>query len=141
MTNGGTIIHISGYYSVHVSVLSERCLVITCNRSGQLLSAQSFEPMGRLCWQKGQELASLTSWLLSANCRIAVRPQFMYRRESQVLYELIFVAFDWFRILLYDYLLILTPILTLHYITRQHSVYSFIGAVDTKTNSSVKDAG
>ena len=40
----------------------------------------------------GQKFASLTSWLLSANCRVAVRPQ-MYR-ESRVLYELIFVAFD-----------------------------------------------
>ena len=41
----------------------------------------------------GQEFASLTSWFLSANCRVAVRPQ-MHRRESRVLYELIFVAFD-----------------------------------------------
>ena len=57
----------------------------------------------------GQEFASLTSWLLSANCRVAVRPQ-MYRREFRVLYELIFVAFDWFRILLHDHLLILTLI-------------------------------
>ena len=64
----------------------------------------------------GQEFASLTSWLLSANCRVAVRPQ-MYRRESRVLYELIFVAFDWFRILMHDHLLILTHIiLTLHYV-------------------------
>ena len=54
----------------------------------------------------GQEFASLTSWLFSANCRVAVRPQ-MYRRESRVLYELIFVAFDWFRILMHDHLLIL----------------------------------
>ena len=27
----------------------------------------------------------------------------MYRRESRVLYELIFVAFDWFRILMHDH--------------------------------------
>ena len=66
----------------------------------------------------GRELASLTSWLLSANCRVAVRPQ-MYRRESRVLYELIFVAFDWFRILMrHDHLLILTHITPiLYYIT------------------------
>ena len=32
----------------------------------------------------------------------------MYRRESRVLYELIFVAFDWFRILMQDHLLILS---------------------------------
>ena len=52
----------------------------------------------------------------SATCRVAVRPQ-MYRRESRVLYELIFVAFHWFRILTHDHLLILTHItLTLHYI-------------------------
>ena len=43
----------------------------------------------------GQEFASLTSWLLSANCQVAVWPQ-MYHRESQVLYELTFIAFDWF---------------------------------------------
>ena len=62
------------------------------------------------------EDGSRTSWLLSANCRVAVRPQ-IYRRESRVLYELIFVAFDWFRMLMPDHLLILTHItLTLHYI-------------------------
>ena len=57
----------------------------------------------------GQEFASLISRLLSTNCRVAVRPQ-MYRRESRVLYELIFVAFDWFQMLMHDYLLILTHI-------------------------------
>ena len=61
-----------------------------------------------------QEFASLTSWLLSGNCRVAVRPQ-IYRRESRDLYELIFVAFDWLRILMHDHLLVLTHItLTLH---------------------------
>ena len=67
----------------------------------------------------GQEFASLTSWFLLANCRAGVRPQ-MYRCESRVLYELIFVAPDWFRILKHDHLLILIHImLTLHtrYIT------------------------
>ena len=34
----------------------------------------------------------LTSWLLSVNFRVVVRPQ-IYRGESRVLYELIFVAF------------------------------------------------
>ena len=48
-----------------------------------------------------------SSWLLSANCRIAERSQ-LYRRESRVLYEIIFVAFHWFRILIHDHLLILT---------------------------------
>ena len=32
----------------------------------------------------------------------------MYRRKSRVLYELPFLAFDWFQILMYDRLLILT---------------------------------
>ena len=78
----------------------------------------------------GQEFASLTSWLLSANCRVAVRPQ-MYRRESRVLYELIFVAFDCFRILLmHEHLLILTHI-TLTYM--MDSIASTASeAVDTK---------
>ena len=62
----------------------------------------------------GHKPASLTSWLLSTNCRVAVRPQ-MYL-ESRVLYELIFVAFDWFRIFMHGHLLILTHI-TLHYIS------------------------
>ena len=39
----------------------------------------------------------------------SVRPQ-MHRRESRVLYELIFIAFDLFRILMHDHLLILTHI-------------------------------
>ena len=52
--------------------------------------------------------------LLSTVLRVAVRLQ-MYRRESRVLYELIFVAFDWFRIIMHDHLLILTRItLSLH---------------------------
>ena len=52
--------------------------------------------------------------LLLALLRVAVRPQ-MYRCESRVLYELIFVAFDCFRILMHDHLLILTHIIvTLH---------------------------
>ena len=59
---------------------------------------------------KGQQL---TSWLLSANCRAAVRPQ-MCRHESQVLYKLIFVAFDWFQILL-DNRAISTIIIMTHF--------------------------
>ena len=68
------------------------------------------------CWQMCQEFASLTSWLLSANCLVAVRPQ-MYHHESQVLHELIFIAFNLFRILMHNHLLIFTHItLALHYI-------------------------
>ena len=64
----------------------------------------------------GKKFASLTLWLLSANCRVAVRSQ-MYHSESQVLYKLIFIAFYWFQILIHDHLLILTHIiLTFHYI-------------------------
>ena len=51
--------------------------------------------------------AKRTSWLLSANRRIAERSQ-MYRRESRVLCELIFVGIHQFRILMHDHLLILT---------------------------------
>ena len=47
----------------------------------------------------GQEFASLTSWLLSVNCRVAVQLQ-MYHHEFRVLYKLIFIAFDWFNHLL-----------------------------------------
>ena len=46
----------------------------------------------------------MTSWLLSANCQVAVRSQ-MYCRKSRVFNELIFVAFYWFRILLHVHLL------------------------------------
>ena len=67
----------------------------------------------------GQEFTSLTSWFLSANCWVAVD-----RRESRVLYELIFVAFDWFQILMHDHLLILTHITLIH--------NSFVEAVDTQ---------
>ena len=73
----------------------------------------------------GQEFASLTSWLLSANCQVAVRPQ-MYRRESRVLNELNFVAFDWFRILLHEHLLILT-----------HSYYTHDSIVSTASYRSI----
>ena len=50
----------------------------------------------------GQEFASLTSCLLSTNCQVAVWLQ-MYRRESGVLYKLIFVVFDWFKILMHNH--------------------------------------
>ena len=74
-------------------------------------------------------IASLTSWLLSANCR--VRPQ-MYRRESRVLYELIFVTLDWFRILMQNHLLILTHITLTLCCIHDSSVYSIIEAADKK---------
>ena len=39
----------------------------------------------------------------------------MYRSESRVPYDLIFIAFYWFQILMHDHLLILThTVLTLH---------------------------
>ena len=38
----------------------------------------------------------------------------MYRRESEVLYELIFVTLEWFRISMHDHLLILTHITLTH---------------------------
>ena len=52
--------------------------------------------------------------LPSAILQVAVHMQ-MYRSESQVSYDLIFIAFYWFQILMHDHLLILThTVLTLH---------------------------